>query len=392
MKRTIGLYAIFLFCISCSGDRIEKAEKDKQINSEFNYISLKMEYLDSIDFSFMDKEDILYYEDSTFIVFPDEKDLVFYHVESKSERHRLTFSINIENCSQISAHSPQDVAVLNDRSVLRLRNGEEEIHELGKGAFGLYWDPHCGFEYFSDLNKVVLGLNFRRWPEEGKLDSILTGLGEYDLTTKTISKLPFEYSEFGRRKDYWGYGEFYISSSNNSNELVISENWSDAVYVINMRNKEMVKHVVPHSSEQLLADLPANLDDYPELIPAEGEQKTVKYALWELRHYYFEKYGKAFISLDGNSIYRLYYHRIPLKMNGEDTHRSNKAISLIHYDTKEDKRREFLMFGDHFYVFPNFWLSNKNTIDHIRFHYTKERDVENAIYFLEHIKPVSIIN
>lgn len=371
---------VFVGCAS------KKSDDTTYTISQSNYVGMSMEYLESIGLTFYDKQQIVYCGDSTYIVFPDGFDLVFYHLESKKEANRIKFSINIENSLQISADSPRDAAVLYGNAVLRVRDGVEEIHELGDGLDGMQWGNHSGFEYFANLDKVVLGLKKGSWPGEDSLKHFLSGLGEYDLTTRASSKLPFQFSEIYRKPEFWS-SEYYVSRSDH--RLVVSENWGEEVYVIDMKSNGVSRYTVKHSTERIKDELPSDLSEYPHLIPKDEEQKTEKYALWELRHYYFEKYTKALMSVDGKRIYRIYYHRIPVGYNVSlltPQPRHQRAVSIVQYDLATEKTKEYILPANHYYVLSSFWLSQLETIDHIKFHYTSNREVDDALYFLERLE------
>lgn len=386
--RYIIVIGLFVFA-SCGG---QHRTYDEHMNEgiSLDYVALSVEYLDGVGFSFYDKKQVLYFGDSTFIIYPDSNDLVFYHLESKQEISRLTFSVFVENCKDFSVETPQDAAVWYGNSIAIQKNGLETFYEIGEEIDGYFWHPFNGFEYFSNLDKVVLGVSCGSWPGVNRLDFCLAGLAEYDLQSKEIRLLPFKYSEIYRDSLFWGT-EMYTTKS--GSKLVVSENWSQNVYAIDMETYTINEFKVNHSDEKLDKDLPKDLIDYPQFAPGPEEQKTEKNALWELRHFYFEKYGQAFLGSDGNSIYRVYYHRIPLSFADYKTEahfKHLKAITLIQCDMRTGKIKEFPLFAGHFFVPNGFWMGPDDKLDHIKFLYRRDRDVENAIYLFERIEQLSI--
>lgn len=377
--RNLFIGFILFSLLSCES-RIENSEKD----DFFNFISLKSDLIDSIGFTFYDKKQIIYQNDSTFIIYPDGHHLVFYHFESRSKVKRIKFTVPVENMTAFSVSSTTDLAIYYGEAIIRFKDGQETIIEIGKPPEYLYWrDDIYGFEYFPAQNMVVFGLSGAKWPGEDNLDFFLQGLCAFDLEEKGIVRLPHKFSEIYRNAEFWG-GELYTSRKGDT--LVVSENWSEMVYLIDMNTFEMSEFEVRHEDESLNEDLPVNLDEYPKFQPQKGKQKTEKYALWELRHFYFEKYYKAFLNTNGSYIYRFYNHRIPIASGTPIASKNQSAKSVVRYNLNSKITESFLLPADRFYVPGSFWLRENDFFEHIKFVYTKEYDPDSAIYLLDRIQ------
>lgn len=385
MKRIFSIVILFVFLTKCSSN--DYIGKDNDLDSKsLNYIAFTSELIDSIGISFYDTKKLIYRGDSTYVIYSEGRELIFYHFESRKIVKRLQFSVEVENCSSFSVASTNDVVVHYGNTILRMKDGVEDIIEIPEAPYRLSWTDGYGFEYFPNQNKVVLGLN-NMWPGDDSLNYYLKGLASLDLNTRTIEMLPFEYSQIYHNAEYWGT-ELYLYRKGDT--LLISENWGSEVILIDMNNLAMNKFTVRHPQEHLMEELPLNLNDHEEFIPKESEQKSKKYALWELRHYFFEKYQKALIDQSGRFIYRFYEHRIPTIIDKRRPSRHEKAKFILRYDIDKHETVVFNIPSNRFYVPSSFWLRPNSTIDHIKFIYTKEHDPDKAIYLLENIKLYSI--
>lgn len=359
----------YFVIITCFLTNCGEKQKRESEFSPINYVSLTSELIDSIGFTFYDDKQVLYQNDSTFIIYPDGNDLVFYHFETRKVMKKVTFSIAVENSEAFSVESLSDMAVYYGEAIIRHKNGVETIIELGDPPANLYWRNEIfGFEYFSNQNTVVLGLSGGKWPGKDTLNYFLRGLCAFNLNTREINRLPFEFSNIYRSPDFWG-AELYTSRKGDT--LVISENWSEQVYLIDLNDLKISQYDVRHSAERISTDLPINLDKFPQFKPIEGERKTEKYALWELRHFYYEKYYKAFISSNGKYIYRFYKHRAPQEALDRALPKMETPLSIVKYGTDSTLSEEFLLPADRFYMAHQFWVRDDDVFDHIKFVYTK---------------------
>jgi len=379
MRILTYILLLFFYC-SCA-----TSEKSKPQEKSHNYISLKSELIDSIGITFYDDRQVLHQNDSTFIIYPEGNNLVFYHFESRTEVKRITFSVPVENMESFSVASANDLAIYYGQAIILYKGGKESIIELGNPPENLFWrNDIFGFEYFPKHNIVVLGLSGGKWPGLDNLDYFLRGLCAFNLETKEIVRLPFEFSSIYRTSEYWG-AELYTSRQGDT--LVVSENWSENVSLIDLNSFEISQFEVRHPNESLRTELPENLEEYPSVKPQEGDQKTEKYALWELRHFNFEKYYKAFLSEDGSTIYRFYQHRRDMK--GENIRiasTNTKALSVVKYNIATDNTATFELPTDRFYMTGRFWLKAYDEFEHIKFVYTKERNPDRAVYLLDQIQ------
>ncbi|TVR38477.1 MAG: hypothetical protein EA392_09610 [Cryomorphaceae bacterium] len=363
-------------CIRMDGETIRTTMGD------LRYTSLQSELLDSIGFSFFDSKRIIYRRDSTLIVYPDGDDLKFYLVEEKRDVAKIDCPVHVENARDFSVESLSDVVIFYGEALVRIKDGNERIIDLPKFT-DFAWLPEThGFEYFSDLDLVVTGLQ-ASWTDDDNSANKMNGLVSFNLKTNEMRHLPFTYDNIYRNKDSWG-AEIALSKSGNN--LIISENWSEKVHVVNMETLEMNSYPVRHPAENIANDLPRHLSDHKEFIPGPEERVTERYALWKLRHHCFEKYGKAFLSASGDKIYRLYQHRITPTKSNTGLSQHQKAQFIVRTDLLNGESVVYPVPSNRFFVWRGFWLTPEEGFQTIKFLYKSHFDRDDAVYLLETIE------